>query len=91
MDVPVALFVLLMQQWLFPTIVLSPRPCNEFKSVAGELITAIIVWTGSNTTPWFCEDAKMSRKVCKDRSYFFEESIAAQHLNQAAREQVPKN
>ena len=91
MDVAVASFVLLMQRRVFPTTVLSLGPCNEFKSAACELTTAIIVWTGSSATPWCCEDAKLLRKVCKDGNEFFEESIAAQQLDQAAGEQVPKN
>ena len=59
MEVLVASFVLLMQRRVFPTTVLSLGPCNEFKSAACELTTAIIVWTGSSTTPWYCEDAKL--------------------------------
>ena len=77
MDVAVASFVLLMQRRVFPTIVLSLGPCNQFKSAACELRTAIIVWTSSNTMLWYCEDAKLLRKVCKDGNEFFEESIAA--------------
>ena len=66
-----------MQLRLFSTIVLSLGPCNEFKSAACELTTAIIIWTGSSTTPWYWEDAKLLRKVCKDGNEFFEEGIAA--------------
>ena len=91
MDVPVALFVLPMQRRLFPTTILSLGPCNEFKSATGELTTAIMVWTGLSAMLWYYENAKMSRKVCKDRKDFFEESIATSHLNQVAGEQVPKN
>ena len=75
MDVPVASFVLLMQQRLFPTTVFSLGPFHEFKSAAGELTTAIIIWTGSSTMPWYCEDAKLSQKACKDGNNFLRRAL----------------